>query len=464
MHSPGSTPDDDPAESMSDTYTDDEFGHGNFFNFTESFTPMYLDIVRDWAAFTDEFTRNQQGNSFYVTVAHLTITADNQFTHAAENRGTRDNLPSLLCAVAKTDLSRLGRLASFDITSLGFYIAEFLRKSGLENLAQNIEEESRVLWAAESKKAAAEGAEKLLRLFPEDTDWGTTLSAFTEYIHANGAGQLGMYRSFHWAPSAVPQMPPAQYPQSAPSLSFRPVHTPDPITLAGLSGYEEQRNIVIANTLRFLEGKPANNLLLYGDRGTGKSATVKAICNEYAPRGLRLIEVRKNDLFQLPALLDILGDRSFRFIIFIDDLSFETIDDSFTTFKALLEGDIETRSPNVVIYATTNRRHLVKERLSDRPSAPGSNGGDVRAFDTMQEQFSLADRFGLTVVFTAPSQEEFLKIAEFIAEQRGIIGQEERTLFRENALRWERWFNGRSPRTAVQYVDWVAGGAGFPWE
>jgi predicted AAA+ superfamily ATPase len=161
-------------------------------------------------------------------------------------------------------------------------------------------------------------------------------------------------------------------------------------------------------------------------------------------------------------------------VLFIDDLAFETLDDSFTLLKMLLEGDIEARPANVVVYATSNRRHLVKEQLADRPNTTLATSGDMRAFDTMQEQFSLSDRFGLTVVFTAPTQEEFLSIAEHIAFQRGILSpdknsedarsDESRRVFRENALRWERWFNGRSPRTAVQYVDWLAGGAGFPWE
>jgi predicted AAA+ superfamily ATPase len=238
--------------------------------------------------------------------------------------------------------------------------------------------------------------------------------------------------------------------------------------LADLAGYENQRSVVIANTLRFVEGKPANNLLLHGDRGTGKSATIKAICSEYAEKGLRLVEVRKGDLFDLPQILDTFAARALHFIIFIDDLSFEGIDDSFTCLKALLEGGVETRPSNVVIYATSNRRHLIKERLADRPSlaqAAADINGEVRAFETMQEQFSLADRFGLSLVFTAPSQEEYLAIAEHIARRRGLFPPAGDTAaFRENALRWEKWFNGRSPRTAAQFVDWLAGGADFPWE
>jgi predicted AAA+ superfamily ATPase len=245
------------------------------------------------------------------------------------------------------------------------------------------------------------------------------------------------------------------------------------VRFSDLSGYEDQRAIVIDNTLRFLEGKPANNILLYGDRGTGKSATVKALCNEYADRGLRLLELRKQDLFHLTRILVALSSRALFFILFIDDLSFENIDDSFTRLKALLEGGAGTKPANVLIYATSNRRHLVRERFADRPGPAETADGEVRAFDTMQEQFSLADRFGLTVVYAAPNQEEYLSIAEFLGRKRGLLpageaaGAEEAEAlkqFRENALRWERWFNGRSPRTAVQYVDWAAGGAGFPWE
>jgi predicted AAA+ superfamily ATPase len=448
-----------------------------------------LDLVHDWTLFTEAFIQNQRGNSFYVTIASLAVTDDNPYTRAAETQAV---LPPVLSAVAKTDLSRLGRIAALDIPSMGFRIAEILRKSGLDQLAQNIEEESRVFWSAEGKKALTAASEPLLRLFPENTNWGAALPALTDRLRAAGAGLLGQYASFYWAPPPDGAGPPdalgggalgaaagavAAAWQFSAGRALRPVLHPDPVRLDNLSGYEAQRNLVIANTLRFLEGKPANNLLLYGDRGTGKSATVKAVCNEFAPRGLRLLEVRKFDLFQLPDIMETLASRAPRFVVFIDDLSFESTDDSFTSLKGLLEGGLESRPPNVVIYATSNRRHLVKERLADRPNSamaaasasaePGAGTGEVRAFDAMEEQFSLADRFGLTVVYSAPGQEEYLRIAEFIAEQRGLLSPQDsgaRKGFRENALRWERWFNGRSPRTAVQYVDWTAGGQDFPWD
>jgi predicted AAA+ superfamily ATPase len=281
-----------------------------------------------------------------------------------------------------------------------------------------------------------------------------TLAAF---FREHGAGNLSLYNFFHWERGSGP----------LPALNS------DAITLDALSGYEDQRKMVIDNTLRFLDGTvEANNILLYGDRGTGKSATVKALCNTYAPRGLRLVELGKRDMRDLPLVLSTLAARGLRFVLFIDDLSFESQDDSFNTLKGLLEGGIEAKPKNVVIYATSNRRHLVKEKSRDRPdsaaAATSIQTGDMRSFDTMQEQFSLADRFGITVVFTAPSQDEYLAIAEFLAKRRGVlkwnVTNAELKIFRDNALKWERWFNGRSPRTARQYVDWLSGGDGFPWD
>jgi predicted AAA+ superfamily ATPase len=403
-----------------------------------------LNLVRLWAhcaetlarPYAGELPARDRGASFRSRIAFLTAADDNALTRSLE---AADRLPPALLALAENDLSRLGRIAALDLRSLGAYAASLIAEAGLGESAAAIEREARAL---------AEGPEDgaLTELFAGNAGWAAALPRLGAHIRGHGAGELGLHSSFAWSAAE----------------GLRPTLHPDPITLADLSGYEDQRSVVTANTLRFLAGKGANNLLLYGDRGTGKSATVKAVCNEYAPRGLRLVEVRKQDLPELPVLLEALAPRALRFVIFIDDLSFEGADDSFTGLKALLEGRVESRPDNVAIYATSNRRHLVKERLSDRPA--GAAAGEVRAFDAMQEQFSLADRFGITVVYAAPNQEEYLRIACFIGRRRGILETGDEALFRDNALRWERWFNGRSPRTAAQYVEWVAGGAGFPWE
>ncbi|HOJ99297.1 MAG: ATP-binding protein [Treponemataceae bacterium] len=289
-------------------------------------------------------------------------------------------------------------------------------------------------------------------LFPSHKSWDTALEGLLAYWKSEGVGHLGKHSFLVWKPEE--EMP------------LQPALLPDPIRLSQLFGYEAQRAIVLANTRRFISGHRANNLLLYGDRGTGKSATVKAVCNEFAGEKLRLVSVDKQHLQDYPRIIKTLSDRPYRFILYIDDLSFETLDDSYTGLKALLEGGVNQRPDNVVIYATSNRRHLVRESRADRPdtaaAAAAIESGDMRAFDTMQEQLSLADRFGLTVVFSTPGQEEYLTIVQKIAQERGLTIPG--TTLREQALRWEKWFNGRSPRSARQFVDWIEGGMDFPWD
>ncbi|MDR2792264.1 MAG: ATP-binding protein [Treponema sp.] len=403
-------------------------------------------LIRAWGGFMAAFLAASvdASSTWYSAITALVFRTDNEFTRIAEKvekAEKKDREPSpLLNVLVKTDLERLSRVAAFDISGFGFNAADMVRKAGFETAASHIEECARVVW--ETEMATKKSAEKIV--------WnGERLST---YIRVKGAGLLGQYTAFRWNRGGT----------SGRDVShLQPVLNPDPVTLSELFGYEDQRNAVIVNTLRFLEGKAANNLLLYGDRGTGKSATVKAVCNEYAEQGLRLVEVRKENLMQIQTVMEELSMRGLRFIVFIDDLSFETTDDSFTGLKALLEGGVEKKPENVVVYATSNRRHFVKEHFDQTD--------DPRAFDTIQERISLSDRFGLTVVFTAPDQDEFLFIAEQIAIRRGLFDTGEqtaalRTRFRDNAVRWERWFNGRSPRTAAQFVDWVSGGEGFPWE
>jgi predicted AAA+ superfamily ATPase len=409
------------------------------------FSTDVLELLEAWAAFVDAFNRNKPFSEWYVKIASLAVKSDNAFTRKAELLDYKAIAPGL-CGAARMDLHRLGLLAELDLELVGSLVADLLGSAGLEDAGNAVRNESLFLSVREKKNPLAG---KLRRLFPAGKDWGASLPAFAAHIRKNGAGLLGAYPCFVWSGRLVP------------------ADHPDPVRLSGLICYEDQRAVVIANTEAFLKGRRVNNLLLYGDRGTGKSATVKAVCAEYAERGLRLVELKKKDLLSLPRIMEKLGSRALHFVLFVDDLSFEEAGASFTELKALLEGGVETRPDNVVIYATSNRRHLVKERRSDRPGAQLSlaeEGAEVRAFDTMQEQFSLADRFGVTLVFLSPSQDEYLKIAEFLGEARGLFDLAARDAFRGNALRWERWFNGRSPRTAVQFVDWAGSGAKFPWE
>lgn len=224
-----------------------------------------------------------------------------------------------------------------------------------------------------------------------------------------------------------------------------PVRHPDPITLDRLPGYQRERQLVVNNTLALIEGRPAANVLLYGDSGTGKSSTVKAIVNEYAHRGLRLVELKKNQLTEIPALLDRLSANPLRFILFIDDLSFTKDDDNFAALKAILEGSISYKNDNVAVYATSNRRHLVKESFSDR------EGDEVHLGDTIAELTSLSDRFGLTVTFERPGKRQYIDIVLCLAQINGIILPEETLISSAEAYALRR--AGRSPRVAKQFIE-----------
>lgn len=224
-----------------------------------------------------------------------------------------------------------------------------------------------------------------------------------------------------------------------------PVKYPDPQKLSELPGYEQEREKVIANTRALLTGMPANNVLLYGDAGTGKSSTVKAICNEFAAEGLRLVEVKKNQLYQIPDLMDKLAANPLKFILFIDDLSFTANDDNFAALKAILEGSVGGRAQNIAVYATSNRRHLIKETMTDR------TGDDIHESDTRQELMSLSARFGLTVTFASPDRDRYLYIVRELAKQYGVDLDEHLLAVRSEAFAIR--MGGRSARVAKQFIE-----------
>lgn len=224
-----------------------------------------------------------------------------------------------------------------------------------------------------------------------------------------------------------------------------PVHNPDKIRLSSLIDYKREQQIILDNTLALLSGKPAANILLTGDAGTGKSSTVKAVVNELAYKGLRILEVRKEQLHAIPAILDELNSNPLKFILFIDDLSFQKDDDNFSALKAILEGSVSAKSRNIVIYATSNRRHLVKETFSDR------DGDDVHRNDTMQELLSLSERFGIQVTFQKPDKKTYLGIVHHLAKEKGI--QMEESQLDTLAERYALGRGGRSARAANQFID-----------
>lgn len=224
-----------------------------------------------------------------------------------------------------------------------------------------------------------------------------------------------------------------------------PVQNPDQIRLASLIDYKREQQIILDNTVALLEGKPAANILLTGDAGTGKSSTVKAVVNELYDRGLRILEVRKEQLHAIPAILDELNTNPLKFILFIDDLSFQKDDDNFSALKAILEGSVSAKSRNVVIYATSNRRHLVKESFSSR------DGDDVHRNDTLQEVISLSERFGIQVTFQKPTKQVYLGIVHHLAQEKGV--QMEESELDLLAERYALGRGGRSARAATQFID-----------
>ena len=230
--------------------------------------------------------------------------------------------------------------------------------------------------------------------------------------------------------------------------SATPIVHPDAIRLHDLPGYEMQKQKILKNTLAFLDGRDANNILLYGDKGTGKSATVKALLSSFWLEGLRIVEVPLAQLTNLPTIFSILREQPGKFIVFVDDLAFNDSCPEYTALKTVLEGGLEARPSNVVVYATSNRRNIVRQRFSERQD-------DVNERDTLEEKFSLADRFDLRLTFSAPTQEEYFTICRALLDARGAEYDWDELMPRARA--WTVSHNGCSPRIARQFVDYIAG-------
>ena len=224
-----------------------------------------------------------------------------------------------------------------------------------------------------------------------------------------------------------------------------PVAHPDPIRLSDLKGYQLEKEKLLANTRSFLENRAANNALLYGDKGTGKSSTIKAIANEFAPRGLKIVELTPFQLHCFPMICAEAAKSPYHIIVFLDDLSFDHEDNQFATLKAFIEGGLTGKPENLLLYATSNRRHLVREKFSDR------EGDEIHARDTMETITSLSDRFGLEITFQVPNKDGYLSIVEELADQYALsLPREQLHLLAERfAIRR----NGRSPRTARQFIQ-----------
>ena len=260
----------------------------------------------------------------------------------------------------------------------------------------------------------------------------------TDFYKAYGVGMFGLNKAFRVIGGDN-------------GVTFTPINNMDKVMLDDLIGYEIQKKKLVENTEAFVQGRKANNALLFGDSGTGKSSSIKAILNEYYDRGLRMIEVYKHQFGALSEVIETIKDRNYKFIIYMDDLSFEDFEIEYKYLKAIIEGGLGKKPDNVLIYATSNRRHLVKESFEDNE---GMSSG-LHTSDTVQEKLSLVARFGVSIYYSAPSKKEFQNIVTTLAEKYNIHMDEEKLKLEAN--KWELSHGGLSGRTAQQFINYLLG-------
>ncbi len=355
---------------------------------------------------------NQSWQDFLVAQILLD---DNSFSRQVQQTDLA-NLPPALIAAAKQDLQSLQLLyqCSSDL------LCEWVRSAT---------KVASVAWYYEAAEKTPIQA-KLQQL----DNWADGLEDLAAYYQQHGTGLFAQYQALRW--------------QSGQIVG---INTPDPVQVEQLAGYEYQRDALIKNTEFLLSGYPALHVLLYGSRGSGKSSLVKGLLHKYQSRQLRIIEVAKSDLQALPMILEQLRGAVQKFVIFVDDLSFEEDDDAFKSLKVVLEGNLTARPQNAIVYATSNRRHLIREFFDDRPRP--SNNEEIHAWDTVQEKLSFSDRFGLTLTFESADQKTYLKIVRHLAAQAKINLSLQDLEYQ--ALQWATRHNGRSGRTARQFIDFI---------
>lgn len=290
-------------------------------------------------------------------------------------------------------------------------------------------------------KNVSEKVRALSRQLEAAKDEKEFFQAVTGFYKAYGVGMFGLNKAFRIDEEADG------------GIRFRAINNMDAVQLDDLIGYEIQKQKLIENTEAFVQGKKANNVLLFGDSGTGKSTSIKAIVNQYYDDGLRMIEIYKHQFKHLSTIIAEIKNRNYRFIIYMDDLSFEEHEIEYKFLKAVIEGGVETRPDNILIYATSNRRHLIKESWNDRNDQDNTN--DKHHSDTIEEKLSLVNRFGVTISYSKPTQKEYFAIVTNLAHRAGITMSDEELC--AGANRWELSHGGISGRTAQQYINYLLG-------
>lgn len=370
-------------------------------------------------------------NLWHNYLAFLLITNENSFSITCEKVGANDGTVNQF---AKGDFKIFKQLFDFDFTPIE-------QALGIDCFSTISNYKAIVKKERMYNKNVSEKVQDISRKIEQAKDENDIFDIVTEFYRAYGVGMFGLNKAFR-----------IRHLENG--VEFCPINNTDDVMLDDLIGYEIQKKKLTDNTETFVNGRKANNVLLFGDSGTGKSTSIKAIINEYYDQGLRMIEIYKHQFQDLSTIISQIKNRNYRFIIYMDDLSFEEFEIEYKFLKAVIEGGVETKPDNVLIYATSNRRHLIKETWSDRDDVETDNG--MHRSDTMQEKLSLVNRFGVTISFSKPSQKEYFEIVKELAKRTDQIQMSDEELCAE-ANKWELSHGGISGRTAQQFINYLAG-------
>ena len=370
-------------------------------------------------------------NLWHNYLAYFLITNENPFSITCEKIGANDGSVNHF---ARNDFSAIKHLFEYDFS-------EIEKSLGIDCFTQisnyRAIEKKELMY----NKNVSEKVQALSSRMEQARDVEGFFTAVTEFYRDYGVGMFGLNKAFRIQD------------RTDSKLVFLPINNMDKVMLSDLVGYEIQKKKLVDNTRAFVEGKKANNVLLFGDSGTGKSTSIKAIVNEFYDQGLRMIEIYKHQFKDLSNVIAAVKNRNYKFIIYMDDLSFEEFEIEYKFLKAVIEGGVETKPDNILIYATSNRRHLIRETWSDRNDVQQDEG--MHRSDTMQEKLSLVNRFGVTINYSKPSQKEYFDIVIHLAAKSGIKMSEDE--LKAEANKWELSHGGISGRTAQQFIYYLQG-------
>ena len=393
---------------------------------------IYTQIKRLLIVATDYgFNHNLWHNylTFYM------VTNENPFSITCEKVGANDGSVNHF---AKNDFRVFKNLFDFDFSGIE-------RELGIDCFSQLSDYKAIGKKELMYNKNVSEKIIALSAQLEKAADENAFFECVTAFYRDFGVGMFGLNKAFRIKDRADG------------AIEFLPINNMDKVMLDDLVGYELQKKKLVDNTRAFVEGRKANNVLLFGDSGTGKSTSIKAIVNAFYPQGLRMIEIYKHQFKDLSNVIARIKNRNYKFVIYMDDLSFEEFEIEYKFLKAVIEGGVETKPDNILIYATSNRRHLIKETWNDRSDVEVDNG--MHRSDTMEEKLSLVNRFGVTINFSKPSQKEYFNIVLELAHRQGIHMPDEE--LRAEANKWELSHGGISGRTAQQFVHYLDGQSGI---